>query len=140
MATYCLIIRLGNDSRISVGKIGELDFKKGYYVYIGSALNSIDARIKRHLKTEKKLFWHIDHFLANPNASIKEVVLERGPEKWECSVAGEVSVRGSPFNKFGCSDCRCASHLFYFENYDETKKCVLSAFNKFGLSIETFIG
>jgi Uri superfamily endonuclease len=140
MATYCLIIRLNSDSRISVGKIGELDFKKGYYVYIGSALNSIDARIKRHLRTEKKLFWHVDYFLDSPNASIKEVVLERSSEKWECSVVGEISVKGSPVNKFGCSDCKCTSHLFYFENYDETEKFVLSAFNKFALSIEKFIG
>ena len=54
MATYCLIIKLNYDSIISVGKIGELDFKKGYYVYVGSALNSIDGRIKRHLKIRKK--------------------------------------------------------------------------------------
>lgn len=140
MATYCLIIRLNNDSRISVGKIGELDFKKGYYVYTGSALNSIDARIKRHLKIEKKIFWHIDYFLASSNASIKEVVLERSPEKWECNVAREISIKGSPVNKFGCSDCKCDSHLFYFENYDETEKSVLNAFNKFGLNIEKFTG
>jgi Uri superfamily endonuclease len=138
MATYCLIIRLNNDSRISIGKIGELDFKKGYYVYTGSALNSIDARIKRHLKTRKKIFWHVDYFLASPNASIKKVVLERSSEKWECKVAGEISSKGSPVIKFGCSDCKCDSHLFYFENYDETEKWVLNAFNKFALNIEKF--
>ncbi|MGZ7049923.1 MAG: GIY-YIG nuclease family protein, partial [Methanobacterium sp.] len=67
MATYCLLINLNVDSEISVGKLGKLNFKKGFYVYVGSALNSIDARIKRHLKNDKKLFWHIDYLLTTSN-------------------------------------------------------------------------
>jgi Uri superfamily endonuclease len=139
MATYCLIIKLNYDSIISVGKIGELDFKKGYYVYVGSALNSIDGRIKRHLKSEKKLFWHIDYLLASFSASVKEVILERSPEKWECAVADGISENGIPISKFGCSDCKCESHLFYFESFNEAKKSVLNSFNKFELNSTKFI-
>ena len=62
--TYCLIIQLKKDSRIEIGKLGLLNFDKGYYVYVGSALNSLEARLERHLKTEKKLFWHVDYLLA----------------------------------------------------------------------------
>lgn len=140
MATYCLIIRLNNDSLISVGKLGKIDFKKGYYVYVGSALNSIDARIKRHLKNEKKLFWHIDYLLNSPNASINEVILERSPEKWECKIATAISKKGIPVIKFGCSDCKCDSHLFYFEKFKTTQKCVLSSFNMYKLEPEKFTG
>jgi len=139
MATYCLIIKLNKDSRISVGKIGEYDFKKGFYVYVGSALNSIDARIKRHLRNEKKLFWHIDYLLASSNASIREVILERSPEKWECEIAGKIAVNAFPLIGFGCSDCKCNSHLFYFESYEETKNLVLNSFNNFKLNSEKFI-
>jgi Uri superfamily endonuclease len=138
MATYCLIIKLDNDSIISVGKLGELNFKKGYYIYVGSALNSIDGRIKRHLKTEKKIFWHVDYLLATPNSYIESVLLERSPEKWECNVASEISVEGSPVNKFGCSDCKCNSHLFYFKSLEEAEECILSAFNKLELNTEKF--
>ena len=138
MATYCLIIKLRNDSTISVGKLGELDFQKGFYVYVGSALNSIDARIKRHLKNEKKLFWHIDYLLNSSNASIKEVILERSPEKWECKIAREIAVNAAPLIKFGCSDCKCESHLFYFGSYEEARKSVLKAFKKFRLNNEIF--
>lgn len=139
MATYCLIIELKKDSVISVGKLGRLNFQMGYYVYVGSALNSIDARIKRHLKSEKKLFWHVDYLLNSPNASIKGVVLEQSPDKWECVVADEISKKGVPLDKFGCSDCKCDSHLFYFESYDEAEKWILSTFNKFKLNTEIMI-
>jgi len=139
MVTYCLIIELKKDSVISVGKLGRLNFKRGYYVYVGSALNSIDARIKRHLKKEKKLFWHVDYLLNSPNTSIKEVIFERSPDKWECVIAGEISKKGILSGKFGCSDCKCDSHLFYFKEYSETEKQVLSAFNKFELKIENYM-
>lgn len=139
MATYCLLIKLNKDSKISIGKLGKLDFKKGYYVYVGSALNSIDARINRHLKSEKKLFWHIDYLLNSSNTSIKEVILERSNEKWECEIATAISKKGIHLSKFGCSDCKCESHLFYFENFKETQKCVLNSFERFKLDHEKYL-
>lgn len=52
---YCLIIKLSNNSKIKIGKkLGKLDFTKGHYVYVGSAMNSLESRIKRHLSDEKK--------------------------------------------------------------------------------------
>ncbi|WP_296804597.1 DUF123 domain-containing protein, partial [uncultured Methanobrevibacter sp.] len=53
---YCLIIKLSNSSKIKIGKkLGEIDFTKGHYVYVGSAMNSLESRINRHLRDEKKL-------------------------------------------------------------------------------------
>jgi Uri superfamily endonuclease len=54
--TYCLIIQLRDDTIIEVGKKGSINFKKGYYVYVGSALNSLETRLKRHLSSKKKTF------------------------------------------------------------------------------------
>ncbi|MGZ7069104.1 MAG: GIY-YIG nuclease family protein [Methanobacterium sp.] len=139
MATYCLLIKLNKKSIIKVGKFGKLNFKKGFYVYVGSALNSIDARIKRHLKNDKKLFWHIDYLLNTSNTSVKKVILERSGEKWECDVAGQISKKGIQITNFGSSDCKCDSHLFYFGNFKDAEECVLNAFNKFKLDSEEFI-
>jgi Uri superfamily endonuclease len=139
MATYCLIIELCQNSKIKIGKLGELNFKKGYYIYTGSALNSIEGRIRRHLSNEKKLFWHIDYLLNSSNSAVKEVILERSPEKWECDVAKEISKKGLPKNKFGCSDCKCSSHLFYFESEETAANACLDAFKKFKLEIEKII-
>ena len=133
MATYCLLIKLNQNSTIKIGKLGELDFKKGYYVYVGSALNSIDGRIKRHLSKEKKIFWHIDYLLAAPGSKVNEVILERSSKKWECNIAMEISKKGLQVNKFGCSDCKCNSHLFYFESNKEAENTCLDAFKTFKL-------
>ncbi len=46
---YCLIINLKEKSTIQVGKKGKINFEDGCYVYVGSALNSLTARINRHL-------------------------------------------------------------------------------------------
>ena len=37
---YCLIIKMKNDCTIKIGAKGNIDFKKGYYVYVGSALGT----------------------------------------------------------------------------------------------------
>ncbi len=139
MATYCLIIKLNKDSKITVGKLSKLEFKKGYYVYVGSALKSIDARIKRHLKKEKKLFWHIDYLLNSPNATVNEVILERSLKKWECDIASKISKHGVPINKFGSSDCKCDAHLFYFYDHKSAKETVLRSFNDLNLKYEKII-
>ena len=136
MATYCLIIKLNIDSKIKIGKLGEMDFKEGYYIYVGSALNSMDSRIRRHLSKEKKLFWHIDYLLNSPNSTVSEVILERSPEKWECNVAVEVSKKGISTDRFGCSDCKCSSHLFYFKSKKAAEDTCLDAFKKLKLVFE----
>lgn len=139
MATYCLLIKLKDNETIKIGKIGEIDFQEGYYVYIGSALNSLEGRIKRHLKEEKKLFWHVDYLLASSNSKIEEVIFEKSGEKWECEIAREIATSGLLINQFGCSDCKCNSHLFYFEKYEDAEIYCLNAFKKFKLNAEYYL-
>ena len=126
--TYCLIIHLSEDSTIEVGKKGFIDFKRGYYVYVGSALNSLESRLKRHLKRSKKLFWHVDYLLNCNNAELDEIVFAVDYGKWECKVAVEISKKGDEILGFGCSDCKCRSHLFHFNEFEE---CVETCFNSF---------
>ena len=138
MATYCLIINLKNNSTIQIGKLGNLDFKKGYYIYVGSALNSLEGRIKRHLRDEKKLFWHIDYLLNSPYSKITDIIFENSAKKWECKIAHEIAGKGIPVSKFGCSDCKCVSHLFYFKNENEAINACKNAFKKYKLDIQNF--
>ena len=63
LGTYVLLIELATAATIQVGRLGMLAFAKGYYAYVGSALGGLEQRIDRHLRTEKKLFWHIDYLL-----------------------------------------------------------------------------
>ena len=109
--SYILVLNLAEDTRLTVGRLGTLEFPAGLYLYCGSALNGLEARIRRHLSRDKKLHWHIDYLSAvTPVVEVWWVVSE---ERWECRWAqaitgqgGEVVARG-----FGSSDCRCATHL-----------------------------
>jgi Uri superfamily endonuclease len=109
---YALIIQLDRDITIQVGAIDKTDFKKGRYVYVGSAQANLEQRVRRHLRKNKRLFWHIDYLLESDAAKVSEVLYMQGDKAAECAVAKEISSRGEAVSGFGCSDCRCKSHLF----------------------------
>ena len=75
---YVLIIQVNKDINIKVGALGETAFPKGLYAYVGSAQTNLEQRVKRHLKTEKRKFWHIDYLLDNPTAKITKVFYKQG--------------------------------------------------------------
>jgi Uri superfamily endonuclease len=114
---YQLLIHLDRDVTIGVGRLGKFRFPAGYYVYTGSAMSGIEARIRRHLSTNKKLRWHIDYLLEH--ARVIGYAIKESAEREECAVnAQAVAMPGARvlIRGFGCSDCRCASHLIYFES------------------------
>ncbi|MEM7825565.1 MAG: GIY-YIG nuclease family protein [Candidatus Aenigmatarchaeota archaeon] len=118
---YLLFIRLKKDERIKIGKLGAFDFRKGFYVYTGSALKNLETRIKRHRKKKKKLFWHIDYFLASKKAKIVNIIAVESKKRIECKLNRIVSsMPGAKIlvKKFGSSDCNCKSHLVYFGEKD----------------------
>lgn len=133
--TYCLIINLNKNDNIKIGKLYEnLELKKGYYVYIGSAMNSLTNRIKRHLSHEKKIHWHIDYLLNNKNSDIEEVLFNISNKKIECELAKIISNKGKKIPKFGSSDCNCNSHLIYFEKEGEAIISIKKAYNELNIS------
>jgi len=112
-----LVIELKKNSSIKIGALGTIKFKKGLYCYVGSALNNLKKRVRRHLSKNKKLHWHIVYFLMNKNTSIKKVFYKQSNKKEECRIARFISKNSiSSVPKFGCSDCNCKSHLFMIEN------------------------
>ena len=126
---YCLIIKNKKQNKVKIGAIGSIDFKEGFYVYIGSAMNSLIPRIKRHLSDEKKIHWHVDYLLKSKNTSIEEVFFNIGEEKIECELARIISKEGKEIASFGSSDCNCNSHLIYFENIEKSLDSVKKGYN-----------
>ncbi len=126
--TYALLIALGSDSVIEVGALGEVPFPSGYYCYVGSAMGGLDQRISRHLAKEKKVRWHIDRLMT---AADSVEAFESYPDCVpECELARMAEEAGmEPFAPgFGCSDCRCRTHLFrtdrrVFEKFLERSGC-----------------
>ena len=118
-----MVIELKKDSSIKIGALGNIKFKKGLYCYVGSALNSLEKRIKRHLKNKKKLYWHIDYFLLNKNSSVKKIFYKESNKREECKIARFVLKNSiNSIAGFGCSDCSCKSHLFMIKSYNFLEK------------------
>ena len=107
--SYTLFIRVDRPEKIQVGRLGLFEFASGEYVYSGSAKRGICARVNRHLRSGKKMRWHIDYLLA---ASAVQITKVRISTLAECQLVteagGTVVVTG-----FGSSDCTqgCGSHL-----------------------------
>jgi len=114
---YVLIIQVDWDIHANVGAKGRLTFRKGLYAYVGSAQNSMEQRVKRHLRKEKHRFWHVDYLLANDAAKVIEVFHKKADKTDECMIAKAIGERGEPVDGFGSSDCNCKSHLFHVEDY-----------------------
>jgi len=113
--TYALLIALDKEVPIAVGRLGLFTFPPGYYIYVGSAQSGLYPRVKRHLKGEKRLRWHIDYLLEF--AQVAEVWYAPGRESQECfwcQIAREMPQGEIPAKGFGSSDCRCPSHLIHF--------------------------
>jgi Uri superfamily endonuclease len=114
---YVLIIQVTKDINLNIGALGKIAFTKGLYAYVGSAQTNLEQRIKRHLRKEKRRFWHIDYLLDNPAAKITKVLFKKANKTEECKTAKIISKKAKPIPNFGSSDCNCKSHLYHIKNY-----------------------
>lgn len=115
---YILNLKLKNSIDLSVGKLGEIHFREGHYYYIGSALGPGGfKRVTRHfdLASGKNMTrkWHIDHLL--PHSEVICAILLPTGQALECKAAGTFMDFSIPIPDFGCSDCKCHTHLFFTE-------------------------
>jgi len=116
-AIYVLIIQVEKTISLKIGSLGEVVFNKGLYAYVGSAQSNFYHRINRHLRKEKKIFWHIDYLLNDKKARISIIFYSQGIKTEECYLARLVSKKGSSIPRFGSSDCKSKSHLFLIRDY-----------------------
>lgn len=110
---YLLILYLPDNRNITIGSLGEISFPEGYYVYVGSARKNLEQRIARHRRLRKKMHWHIDYF--RQHCQFIGAVPIRTNEDLEHELAHAVyGISDWEIPHFGCTDCRCPSHLFGF--------------------------
>ena len=130
---YCLCISVEAQTQIRVGALGELTFLQGKYVYVGSALKGLRSRITRHIKNSlgkgNVTHWHIDYLLRDKKVNVRTVYQKYTEEKEECKLAESVSQHGEPILDFGCSDCRCVSHLFKVQHFKFLSEMALHQIN-----------
>jgi len=120
---YHLMIYLSQGVDITIGKLGNFHFFAGYYVYTGSALGGLESRISRHLRQKKLCHWHIDYLLQY--ACIIQIITYQTRERLECHYNKKILALPEcklPVLGFGSSDCKCLSHLGYFERKPQIPK------------------
>jgi len=123
--SYILIIKLPKTRTVTTGSLLDINFPRGYYAYVGSALGGVKSRLNYHLKRNKKLHWHIDYLLQK--ASITDIIVAETTDRAECAIAQALSSQFDSIPGFGCSDCHCASHLFFDTNKRQMKSTIMAA-------------
>ena len=114
--TYVVLFRCPAQARVQVGRWGPLTLRKGCYLYVGSAFGpgGVRARVARHCREDKARRWHIDYLggFVTPLGAWYSHASQRLEHRWALALA---DMPGAvPVVRFGSSDCRCESHLYYF--------------------------
>ncbi|MFX1484563.1 MAG: DUF123 domain-containing protein [Promethearchaeota archaeon] len=138
---YTLIIEVEKDFDIEIQSLGEVRFQSGIWAYVGSAMGSgstsLENRIKRHFRSQKKIHWHIDYLLAR-DAKLVKAFWAESPVHIECDIAQKIQTRDEfqigPKN-FGSSDCQkgCSAHIFRFLDVGNVDEAIREVFNAVGL-------
>jgi len=109
---YLFLLRLPDARVLQIGRLGEFDLDAGWYIYVGSAMAGLDARLQRHRRRRKRVHWHIDHLREAADEVVPLPI--RSSRRQECDLAADV---GSTYRlaipRFGASDCNCSGHLFF---------------------------
>ena len=109
--SYVLVLNLKRNRKIDVGKLGKIRFRKGFYIYVGSAMTNLSKRMERHRRLRKRHHWHIDELRAI--AKFHSVLAVRSSDRLECEVAEALSkIAEWSVPRFGSTDCSCETHLF----------------------------
>ena len=125
--SYILVIHIPEIIEITIGALDNVLFDEGFYLYIGSAMggygsNTLENRVKRHISpsNNKKTHWHIDYLLAHERSIITQLYLIPSLFRLECIIAKEImDFSDDIIEDFGSSDCKCNSHLYYFQQFKE---------------------
>jgi sugar fermentation stimulation protein A len=113
--SYLIILNLKRGRNIET-RGGVYHCPKGYYIYVGSARESLSKRIERHRRKRKNLFWHIDYL--RQHADFCDALPVRASHDLECEIATAMSnVAEWTVPGFGASDCTCPSHLFGMSDF-----------------------
>lgn len=119
---YVLTLKVDKTVALDLKSIRAPPLEPGLYVYVGSAMGSgstsLERRIARHFRLDKKIHWHIDHLLKESKGPLS-AVWARSEDSVECQLV-ETIANQAPFvvisKGFGASDCKmgCYSHLFKY--------------------------
>ncbi len=119
--TYVLILQCSINTLLPFGRWGHIETRPGFYIYVGSAFGpgGLSARVSRHCQQRKAKFWHVDYLreVTDPVSVWFSYAAERLEHFWAGAMAK--MKHAVPVKRFGCSDCKCETHLFYMAKEPE---------------------
>ena len=133
---YILLTELLEEQEISIGRLGCITFPRGFYAYVGSAMNGLKSRTNYHLRKKSHYRWHIDYLLER--ASIREIIVSETTARAECTLAQTLARGLKPIHGFGCSDCKCSSHLYFGQEKNRLRGKIIEAFNQGGFAHQSW--
>ena len=114
--TYALILSAAADELLQIGRLGQLHVRSGFYVYVGSAFGpgGVHARVAHHRRPAARPHWHIDYLrvVAHLTAIWYTYDTLHREHQW-AAVLQRICGASIPLQRFGASDCTCASHLYF---------------------------
>ncbi len=111
--TYIVLLWLSASHHLTIGRLGQGTFRRGYYTYTGSATRGLRARLHRHLHGAVSRHWHLDYL--RPHARVLAWYTFAAGTQPECQLHQQLVPWGRvAMTKFGASDCSCATHLLYY--------------------------
>jgi Uri superfamily endonuclease len=131
---YALVFSNG-PCTLPVGSLGEVQFRRGWHIYVGSALGPGGlARVNRHLRLARERDrpprWHVDRLLLSPSFTLRHIAC--GPCGADLECAFGAALGGASVPSFGSGDCSCGSHLLY--RHADPLGEVMAAMSSLGLS------
>lgn len=115
--SYLLLLRL--DQKVS---IKHWTIEAGIYVYVGSAMGDLSARVARHLRKNKRKHWHIDYLLEH--AKVLSVVMLPSERRLEEEISSALSKKFDGPEGFGSSDLKVKTNLYKLNDLNEFFKIV----------------
>ena len=114
--TYALVLSSTADRIIRIGRLGRTQTHSGFYVYVGSAFGpgGVRARVGHHQIRSVRPHWHIDFLRACTTLEQVWYSYDLVPREHHWA---RLLRRGASacVEGFGCSDCKCESHLYFFD-------------------------
>ncbi|MCD6196655.1 MAG: GIY-YIG nuclease family protein [Staphylothermus sp.] len=141
---YLLIFRIYKKLTIITRGNKVFSLNPGIYVYIGSAYGpgGLRSRIIRHLRRNKKVFWHVDYLTTNKYVELVGFVIititSNKTIDLENLLSKKIQKHLEPILGFGCSDKRKdKSHLYYcMKNFPDCLRIIdeiLSSIKNIGI-------
>ena len=132
---YLLILQLKRAHTIKAGSLSRITLKKGWYVYVGSAMKNLSKRIERHMRLRKQMHWHIDWL--RQVADCVTALPIRSSEREECNIAKDLrKILRLEIEGFGASDCKCSSHLFYTRKQPQSMRDFHNVLEHYRMSLQ----